>query len=229
MFSSGNRRLSFALARSRAVLGSAVVAVACTLAAQADVLYSGSTDGAWQTGAGSVRLAQTFRTGTSPMTLDSVGVWVRNANESNSSSNPGTLTLTLFAVDGPKQPTGSSLLTIVSGQSIGQWGDGWITGSSLNYSLAANTDYAVVFAGSAGSTISWKYNNSTAIASSVSPTPTFYNWRSDNNGSSWSDAAPTTGFNMVVQATVVPEPAAAVLGMIGSLGAAFTLRRRRGG
>jgi|LakMenEpi03Aug12_release.lakeMendotaPanAssembly.Ray.scaffolds.fasta_scaffold218796_3 hypothetical protein len=197
----------------------------------AEVIYSGSTDGAWQSGAASNRLAQTFRTGASGMTLDSVGVWVRNANESNSSASPGTLTISLFATDGAKKPTGTSLLTIVNSQSVGAWGDGWITGTSLNHSLSANTDYAVVFAASAGSTISWKYASVApvpAITSSITPTPTFYNWQSSDNGGSWSDAAPTTGFNMVVQATVVPEPPQVVmLGAAGvSMAVVMGVRRR---
>ena len=195
---------------------------------RADVIYSGSSDGPWQTGAASTRLAQTFSTGTAPMTLDSVGVWVRNANESNSSSAAGSLTLALFATDGANKPTGSSLLTIVNAQSIGQWGDGWVTGTSLNYSLAANSTYAVAFIGSGGSTISWKYNNSNAIASSISPTPTFYNWRSTDNGATWSDAAPTTGYNMVVNSTVVPEPATSLaLGVAGTVAGLAHLHRRR--
>jgi hypothetical protein len=62
----------------------------------------------------SLRLAQTFSTGELRMTLDSVQVWVRNANEANSSSSAGTLTLSLFATDGDQKPTGSSLLSIGS-------------------------------------------------------------------------------------------------------------------
>jgi len=195
--------------------------------AQAEIIYSGSADGPWQLGAANNRLAQTFSTGTSPMALDSVGVWVRNANSTNSSASAGTLTVSLFATDGANKPTGSALLTIVNSQFIGGFGDGWVTGTSLNYALSANTTYAVAFIGSAGSTISWKYNNSNAIASSLSPVPSFYNWQSTDNGGTWADASPTTGFNMVVNATAVPEPAtAAFLGVAGVIAGFCGLRRR---
>ena len=65
---------------------------------------------------------------------------------------------------------------------------------------------------------------------SISPTPTFYNWQSSDSGATWSDAAPTAGFNAVINATPnapVPEPgtwAAAAL-LVG--GAAFARWRRR--
>lgn len=210
------------------------VAAACMAATlRADVIYSGSTDGPWQLGASPTRLAQTFSTGAATMTLDSVGVWYRNANGSNSSSSPGNLTLSLFATDGSFKPTGSSLLTIVNSQSLGAWSDGWVTGTNLNYALAANTRYAVVFAATGGSTISWKYNNSTPIVSSISPTPTFYDWQSTDSGATWSDASPTTGFNMVVNATPTSSPvpevdlsglAGAIAFVMGTLG---WLERRR--
>ena len=195
----------------------------------ADLIYSGTSDGPWQQGAAATRLSQTFSTGASPMTLDSVGVWVRNANESNSSATAGTLTLELFAVDGSNKPTGSSLLTVVNAQSVDAWGDGWVTGTSLGYPLSANTTYALAFIGSGGSTMSWKYNDSTAIASSVSPTPTFFNWQSPDNGATWSDASPTTGFNMQVTTTAVPEPTALAMVATGVLGACglVGVRRRR--
>lgn len=216
-------------ARGSVAVAAVVVCMAATL--RADVIYSGTSDGPWQLGASPNRLAQTFSTGAAPMTLDSVSVWVRNANSGNSSASPGTLTLSLFATDGSFKPTGSSLLTIVNSQSIDPWGDGWVTGTNLNHALTANTRYAVVFAASGGSTISWKYNNTNPIVSSISPTPTFYDWQSTDNGATWSNASPTTGFNMVVNASTSPVPEVDLNGLggvvalvVGTLG---WLERRR--
>lgn len=202
-----------------------VISLSCS-SARAEIIYSGTTDGPWQLGAANDQLAQTFTTGSAPMTLSSVGVWVRNADSVNEFSAEGLLTLSLFNTDGSSKPTGSALLTIVNGASVGEFGDGWIEDTTLNYPLAANTTYAVVFAATAESTISWKYNDSTAIASSISPTPTFYSWQSTDNGGTWSNASPTTGFNMVV--TAVPEPATmTALGTAGAIAGFVRLRRRK--
>ena len=162
------------------------------------------------------------------MTLTNVSVWIRNATENNGSSVPSTLTLRLYATDGNNKPTGTNLLTLINNQSIGAWGDGWVSSGAVNFSLSSNKTYAVVMLGSSGGTLGWKYQNTNSPTSSISPTPTFYNWRSTDSGATWADAAPTTGFNMLVNATPapIPEPgtwaAAALL-----VGAAGYVRWRR--
>lgn len=190
-----------------------------------DVIYSGTTDGPWQNGASSNQLAQTFTTGSSAMTLDSVSVWMRNASEDSEFASDGSLSLFLYAAN--PQPTGSSLLTIVDNQFYGEWSDGWVGATGLNYSLSANTTYAVVFAATAESTISWKYNDSTSIASSITPTPSFSSWHSGDDGATWGSAAPTTGFNMVVSATAVPEPSTYAMALAGLTCGGFSMWRRK--
>lgn len=190
---------------------------------QAANLYYQNTDGAWLNVSGNSRLAQTFSTGSSNMTLDSVAVWIRIANASNSSSSSSSFSLNLFALDGNFKPTGSSLLNIGSA-TWGPWGDGISTFSSLNYSLAANTQYAVVMSGTG--TIGWKYPGTATPTSSISPTPNFYDWVSSDSGSTWSDAAPAKGFNLQVSATPVPEPTSFSLAVLGVVGAIFLKKRR---
>lgn len=156
------------------------------------------------------------------MTLNSVSVWIRNASENNGFSVPSSMNLWLYAADINSKPTGSALYTVFSGYGFGAWADEKPVATSLNYSLSANTTYLLVMQGSSGGTLGWKYPTATLPTSSISPTPTFYNWRSTDSGSTWSDAAPTTGFNMIVNATAapVPEPgtwAAAAL-LVGAAG-----------
>lgn len=216
--------------KPRFLLAVLAVLLAGALPGRAALIYSLNTDGAWQSTAGSTWLAQTFSTGAAPMTLNSVSVWIRNANESNSSATPSSFTLRLYATDGSNKPTGSSLLTLINNQSVVAWGDGVISANLLSFSLAPNTTYAVVMAGSAGGTMGWKYQGGTSPTSSISPTPTFYNWRSTDSGSTWSDAAPTTGYNMIVAATPsapVPEPGTWAAAALLAGGAAFTRWRRR--
>ena len=156
------------------------------------------------------------------MTLNSVSVWIRNASENNGFSVPSSMNLWLYAADINNKPTGSALYTVFNSYGFGQWADEKPVATSLSYSLSANTTYLLVMQGSSGGTIGWKYQGATAPTSSISPTPTFYNWRSTDSGATWSDAAPTAGFNMIVNATAapVPEPgtwAAAVL-LVGAAG-----------
>ena len=188
---------------------------------QAASLYFLNTDGAWLNVSGNSRLAQTFSTGSSAMILDSVAVWIRIANASNTSATSSSFSLNLFALDANFKPTGSSLLNIGSA-TWGPWGDGISTFSSLNYSLAANTQYAVVMSGTG--TIGWKYPGSASPTSSISPTPSFYDWVSSDSGSTWSNAAPANGFNMQISASV-PEPSAFSL-LVGGLGLLTLFRRR---
>jgi autotransporter-associated beta strand protein len=167
----------------------------------ADEIYGLGGDGPWQSGAANNRLAETFTTGSLRMNLDSVSPFIRNSNGDSTSSSAGTLNMWLFATDGDRKPTGSSLFTITSNFSVVQWYNTSPTFSNLSYTLNPNTTYAVVFQGSSGSTISWKYRNDGAIASTISPTPTFRDWASSDNGSSWGDGAPNVGYIMTVNAS----------------------------
>ena len=181
------------------------------------ILYSypqaGEGPGTWQSMEGGLsRLAQTFTTGADALTLNSISIWIRNASEDDFDSQAGSLSLNLYATDGASRPTGSSLLPIVSGMPIEEWYNnpqGPVETTStrflgLSYQLSPNTTYAVVFEPSASGTISWRYPNSGAPVSDISPSPTFYNWQW--NGSSWANADPSLGFSMNITATAVPEP-----------------------
>jgi hypothetical protein len=63
-----------------------------------------------------------------------------------------------------------------------------------------------VFQGSSGSTISWKHPGSGSISTTISPTPTFRDWASSNNGGSWGDGAPSVGYRMNVNASNAVTP-----------------------
>ncbi len=173
---------------------------------RADEIYGLGGDGSWQLGAANDRLAETFTTGSLRMNLDSVSPFIRNSNAASSSSTAGTLNMWLFATDGDRKPTGSSLFTIASNFNVVQWYNQSPTFSNLSYTLNPNTTYAVVFQGSSGSTISWKYRNDGAISSSISPTPTFRDWASSDNGGSWGDGAPSVGYIMTVNASNAATP-----------------------
>jgi autotransporter-associated beta strand protein len=183
------------------------LAVLAAATARADELYrlDNIDSPPWQLGAASNRLAETFSTGALRMNLSDLSLQVRNANEANNSSTAGTLDLWLFATDGDRKPT-SFLYTIASNSSFGQWADENRTFSNLSYTLNPNTTYAVVFQGSAGSTVSWKYRNDGSISSSISPTPTFRDWASSDNGGSWGDGAPNVGYIMTVNASNLATP-----------------------
>lgn len=137
------------------------------------------------------------------------------------------MNLWLYAADGNNKPTGSSLLTIFNGYGFVAWADEKPLATSLSYSLAANSTYLLVMQGSSGGTIGWKYQGSTQPTSSIVPTPTFYNWVSSDSGSTWSDAAPTAGFNAIVNATAIPEPATWSAGFVLLLAGAAVRRRVR--
>jgi len=55
------------------------------------------------------------------MALNSVGVWIRNANASNTSSVPSSFDLWLYAADINNKPTGSALYTIFNNFGVGAW------------------------------------------------------------------------------------------------------------
>ena len=197
---------------------------------RADLIYSLFTDGPWIDTSNSVRLAQSFSTGSAPMTLTSVSVWIRN--ESNFTRS---MTLDLYSADVNNKP-GSFLTSIFTNFSAEPWYDSTSNGntvnSSLSFSLSANTTYLLVMRGNAEGGVGWKYPNDAPIpspTSSISPTPTFYNWISTDSGSTWSDAAPTTGFNAVINASAaaVPEPGTWAAAALLAGGAAFARWRKR--
>ncbi len=161
-------------------------------------LYSMTTDGAWKAAAGTQWLAQSFSTGASPVVLTSVGVEVRNATESNSSSTPSTLTFKLYesTTSAPIQPTGAPLVTLKE-EALGAWASGRVTATD-SYTLSSNTRYFVVVTGSSGGTIGWKYNTA-APTSGITPTPTFYALTSTDGGAAWSSFG-SDNFNMIVSA-----------------------------
>lgn len=170
-----------------------------TPAAWAVELYKLDGDGPWQLGAASVRLAETFTTGGLRMNLDNVSLRVRNANQNNNQSTAGTLEVWLFSTDGDQKPR-DFLYTIATNQFFGTWADETPT-YNVSYTLNPYTTYAVVFQGSSGSTISWKYRNDGSVSSQISPTPTFRDFASSNNGVSWGDGAPNVGYIMTVNAS----------------------------
>ena len=159
----------------------------------AELVYSLNADGDWQATRGSTWLAQSFSTGSSPMTLDSVSVWIRNADESNSFAVDSAMTLLLYAADINNQPTGSSLLTIFDNYNLVAYADAKPTAASLGQALSANSTYLLVMQGSAGGTIGWKYSDSTSPTSSISPTPNFDSLVSYISGIAWLSPAPSAG------------------------------------
>jgi autotransporter-associated beta strand protein len=170
-----------------------------TPAAWAVELYKLDGDGPWQLGAASNRLAETFTTGGLRMNLDNVSLRVRNANQDNNQSTAGTLEVWLFSTDGDQKPR-DWVYTIATNQFFGTYADETPT-YNVSYTLNPYTTYAVVFQGSSGSTISWKYRNDGSVSSQISPTPTFRDWASSNNGGSWGDGAPNVGYIMTVNAS----------------------------
>ena len=168
-------------------------------------IYNAMYDGAWQTAQGNTWLAQSFTTGSSSMTLNSVQVWIRNADEADSSSTPSSMTLYLYATDANGAPIyGAPLETIVSNASFASNADEQPV-YNATYILAANTTYAIIMQGSAGGTIGWKYSVSGQTPTTwLSVTqPGDKNWLTNNSGMNWIGAAPAgaSGFSMVVNAS----------------------------
>jgi len=204
--------------------------------ARADVILYNN----WQSQAGQQQFqgsgnwfAQSFKTGSSAANLNTVSVMVRNE-----SGFQGSIAVEIYSSTVGNLPN-SSVYTVSAATAIPAYYDSNAGNDpagvkesffhNLDFNLAANTQYFVVVKNLGSANIGIKYPN-VAPVTDVSPTPTYYDLITNNSGSAWSNGAPTTGgYGAYVTATVVPEPAAAVLGMIGSLGAAFTLRRRRGG
>lgn len=194
---------------------------AAAQAAQATV-YSMSTDGPWATAAGSTWQAQSFTTGAVSSTLSSVSVRIRNANASNSSSVPSSLSVALHASSGG-QP-GTKVTDLLTGTSVGAWADTDFSASSTQ-ALSPSTTYFIVVTGSSGGTIGWKYNTSTQPTTSVSPAPTFTNMTSTDGGSTWTTNSGSYA-NMTVQVDELP-PAAPTLATLtpgnGTLAVTATL------
>lgn len=169
--------------------------------ASTETPYSMTTNGAWRNSAGANQTAQAFTVGSQPLILTEVSVWIRNASENNSSSSAGTVSAELYTASAGV-PTSTKVADLFTNVSVGSYGDGFISGTGLSISLAANSQYAVVVKGSAGSTMAWKYNGATPT--STVPGASFtYGQQSSNSGSSWS-ANGTNYFAMTVSASSTP-------------------------
>lgn len=161
--------------------------------------YSLSVDGAWATAAGSTVVAQSFTTGDKPITLSSIGIWLRNADATNSYAVNSAFTLEVRTSS--YGVPGSLVETVVAAQPFGAWSDETVQVPAA-VELDAATEYFVVLSGSAGGTIGWKYT-ATTPTSDVVPTPTFTNVSSADGGSSWSAGPASGGFDMVVSGTTM--------------------------
>ena len=153
-------------------------------------IYSLMVDGAWQTLDVGSSAAQSFTTGSVPVNLDSVSVWVRNANQSGNSSVPSSYSLAVYS-DFAGIP-GTLVATITSGHDLTTWADGQVL-HQANVPLSASTRYWMVMTGVSGGTAAWKYS-STAPSSSVTPTPSFANRYRQVVG--WVSGPASGGFNM---------------------------------
>ncbi|MFM7687816.1 MAG: choice-of-anchor R domain-containing protein, partial [Actinomycetota bacterium] len=142
-------------------------------------LYQHVVNGGWYT-TNTARLAQSFATGADAVSVSTVQVFVRNTNESNSSTISGSSYTLAIYTDSSGSP-GSLVGTVGSDPSMGAWAEGTSTYTlSTPIELTANTGYFMVMTGTG--TASWKYDNTT-ISTDVTPAPTFRSLRSVNNGS----------------------------------------------
>lgn len=214
----------------------AAVAVAAFLgmpSADADVILYNN----WQSQAGQQQfpgssswIAQSFKTGSSAVILDTVSVMVRN--ESGSS---GSIAVEIYSSSTSNVPS-ASLFTITPGTSIPAFYDSNSGNDpngvkesffhNVNYGLAAETQYFVVVKNLSSANIGIKYPNVTTVTD-IAPTPTFHDLISSNSGGSWSNGAPSTGgYGLYI--TAVPEPSTLALAAMGCgmLGWAASRRRR---
>lgn len=158
-------------------------------------IYTLMVDGAWQTLDVGSSAAQSFTTGSTAVNLDSVSVWVRNANQSGNSSVSSSYSLAVYS-DYAGIP-GTLVATITSGHDLARWADGQVL-HQTNVPLSASTRYWMVMTGVSGGTAAWKYS-STAPATNVSPTPSFANRYRQVVG--WVGGPASGGFNMSLVTT----------------------------
>ena len=143
-------------------------------------LYDQFGDGAWRSAAGSTALAQSFSSHATGRYLKSVKVWIRNANESNTSSSPSTFSISVWSSTGGNPSI--KLADLRTNQSIGAWSE------TNNDTYSATTDidlgttvteYFIVLSGTG--TVGWKCNSAAPL-----PAGSYSIRQSTNNGSTWS-------------------------------------------
>lgn len=170
-------------------------------------LYDSIVDGEWRTVQGSTWLAQSFSTGSSPVSVSSVRAWFRNANESNSGATGTTYSIAIRANTGGVP--GALVGSVVSGVSLPAWSENSDTHVPAGaISLSANTTYFVVVTAGAGGTAGWKCN-ATTVGTDVTPTPTFTALSSSDAGTNWAALSGTCAgkhFSMAVNAATQSTP-----------------------
>lgn len=131
--------------------------------------------------------AQTFTT-TLAFTISAVKVWMYRFNASGS---PGTITVSIRAVDGNGRPTGADLTSGTA--DADEWdtdSDGeWHEISLTKYSLSASTTYAIVCRLAGGSVLNcvkWR-GTSTATVPAETPYTDGKGCGSNDSGSTWFD------------------------------------------
>lgn len=180
-------------------------------------------------------VAQSFKTGSKALNLDTVSVMLNNGI----SGTPASIAVEIYSSTGSNLP-GTSLHTVAANATLETWYDS-NSGDNpngvkesffhgLDYNLAANTQYFVVVKNLGSANLGIKYPN-VATVTDVSPVPTaYFSVITGDSGSSWSTGNPSTGgYALYLKATVVPEPPATMLCAIGGLGAALVMRQRRAG
>lgn len=177
--------------------------------------------------------AQSFGTGSSASTLDSVSLLLRTLGK----DNVNTFSLYLYDATGAGGAPGSQIASIgthtlrggVSPDGTNYTSYPELSFNNIGMSLAANQQYYLVVKNdftSQGDQIFWK-NSSSAASTSLVNSPVLYNYISSNS-LTWSSCS-AGSLNMMVMATAVavPEPSTYALAAIGSVIMAALARRRK--
>lgn len=164
--------------------------------------YNAGDDGSTAT-FGAIRRAQTFTVGATAHMVTSVKLLLYREG------SPGTVTVSIRATDGYGHPTGHDLTSgTTDGNTLptispGEWREIALT----EYSLSANTKYAIVIrapSGSAGIWLLWRYDG-------TSPTYTGGNTEiSSDSGSTWSSYT-TEDYMFEVWGGVITPPEKATI------------------
>lgn len=173
--------------------------------------------------------AQSFGTGSTASTLDSVSLLLRTLGK----DNLNIFSLYLYDSTGSGGGPGNQLATIgtrslpggVSPDGTSYTSNPDLTFTNIGLSLAANQQYYLVVKNdftSQGDQIFWK-NTSSSSGGTLINTPALGNY-SSSNGLAWS-AGSAGSLNMMV--TAVPEPSTYVLAAIGSVVMSVLARRRK--